>query len=142
VAKHNKYFIEKSNIVLKLGDDSKIKPLGQTRPLPVRKRNVVHDVVFTVIDQDSHPILLGNDWLSPADAYVHQLQSCIFFKDELQLQCNSFEIDPDSNGIPYKNDEIDEVGICPSEEITISVKSELQLKGQEKNNGKNKLFPL
>ncbi len=117
VAKHNKYFIEKSNIVLKLGDDSKIKPLGQTRPLPVRIRNVVHDVVFTVIDQDSHPILLGNDWLSPADAYVHPLQSRIVFKDELQLQCNSFEIDPDSNGFPYKNDEIDEVGICPSEEI-------------------------
>lgn len=45
----------KSEVVISLEDYSKVRPVGQTRKLPVRVKDVSHDIAFTVIKENSDP---------------------------------------------------------------------------------------
>ena len=150
VAKENGFKIKKSNIKIKTADDKVVRPVGQTEKLPVRIGNHVHDIAFTVMDQDSHPILLGNDWLTPTNAYVHPFGNRIVFKQRSINTTGTYADEPQEEEIEEHSfsrmteydDSIDQIGLDPSETKPIEINIVTKLNKNQQVTWENEIRPL
>ena len=147
--------LKQTKFSIKTANNEIAPALAETEMLSVNIADSFCELVFLVIDHDTHPVLLGLDWFNKVDASINPFRNTIYFNGRTVLLntstiipnsiLNTVEDDPEGRLDAFMDaeDNLDSIGYSPDDEVaTVESKTEIELDGNDQEKFDQILAPI